>query len=267
MIIGELPSPNFDERGRAIDLVVLHYTGMKDGDTAIDRLRDSEPRAGVYAFPGEVVEDPSAVLARVSAHYVVEEDGRVLRLVPEERRAWHAGAGKWAGESDLNARAIGIEIVNGGHDFGLPDFAPRQIEILIELVRDIAQRHNLRPHQIVGHSDVAPARKADPGEKFPWVKLAGAGLALWPQAPVISSVGGLSRGDAGARVRLMQAELAEIGYGLDETGEYDEPTELVVRAFQRRFRTAKIDGEADGETIALISDILAQTQRLQRGDV
>jgi N-acetylmuramoyl-L-alanine amidase len=260
--IADLPSPNFDERGRAIDLVILHYTGMPDGETAIDRLRDPAPRAGVYAFPGQTPEDPSAVLGRVSAHYVVEESGRILRLVPEDKRAWHAGAGEWDGESDLNARAIGIEIVNGGHDFGLPDFTDAQIEAVIELVRDIAARHKLRKHQIVGHSDVAPARKADPGEKFPWRRLAAAGLALWPEAPAQPSALGLSPGDAGPKVRLLQAMLSEIGYGLDETGDYDEATECAVRAFQRRFRPAKIDGEADGETQALIGDILAQTRRL-----
>ena len=260
--IAELPSPNFDERDRPIDLVILHYTGMPDGETAIDRLRDREPRAGVYAFPGEMPEDPSAALGRVSAHYVVEESGRIVRLVAEDKRAWHAGAGEWDGESDLNARAIGIEIVNGGHDFGLPDYPETQIDAVIALVGDIATRHKLRKHQIIGHSDVAPARKADPGEKFPWQRLAAAGLALWPEgAPTLSALD-LSRGEAGPKVRLLQAMLSEIGYGLAENGEYDEDTELVVRAFQRRFRPAKIDGEADGETQALIGDILSQTRRL-----
>ncbi len=266
MRIVDYPSPNFDERNRPIDLVVLHYTGMKDADTAIDRLRDPEPRAGVYAMPGETPEDPSAVLGKVSAHYVVEENGRILRLVPEDKRAWHAGAGEWAGEGDLNARSIGIEIVNGGHDFGLPDFEAKQIDAVVELVTDIAARNKLRRHQIVGHSDVAPARKADPGEKFPWKRLADAGVALWPRA--VSAHGSptdeMRQGDAHPRVRLLQAMLSEIGYWLDETSEYDENTELVVRAFQRRFRQSKCDGVADSETQALINDIVLQTRELLR---
>jgi N-acetylmuramoyl-L-alanine amidase len=270
MIIVDAPSPNFDERGRAIDLLILHYTGMETAEIAIDRLRDQDPRAGVYALPGETPEDPSAALGRVSAHYVVEEGGRILRLVADDKRAWHAGAGEWAGESDLNARAIGVEIVNGGHDFGLPDYPDRQIAAVIELVADITARHRLRAHQVVGHSDVAPARKADPGEKFPWKALASARLALWPRTQAVgaaSSADGLSPGDGGPRVRQLQAMLAEIGYGLSETGEYDADTEMVVRAFQRRFRPIAITGEADPETTALATDILDQTRRLMGAGV
>jgi N-acetylmuramoyl-L-alanine amidase len=267
VIIVDAPSPNFDERGRAIDLLILHYTGMETAEMAIDRLRDAEPRAGVYAFPGETPEDPSAALGRVSAHYVVEESGRILRLVAEDKRAWHAGAGEWAGESDLNARAIGVEIVNGGHDFGLPDYPDRQIAAVIELVADIVARNNLRAHQVVGHSDVAPARKADPGEKFPWRRLAAAGLALWPIAEASSagsSSGALSPGDSGQKVRALQAMFGEIGYGLAETGVYDADTEMVVRAFQRRFRPGAMSGAADLETQLLAADILIQSRRLMQ---
>lgn len=262
----EHPSPNFDERGRPIDLLILHYTGMQDGEIAIDRLCDPEPRAGVYAFPWETPEDPSAALNRVSAHYVVDEEGRVLRLVAEDKRAWHAGAGQWNGESDLNARSIGVEIVNGGHDFGLPDFPGAQIEAVIELVEDICLRNGLKPHQVVGHSDVAPTRKADPGEKFPWARLAAKGLALYPQLKWKAETGAapIALGAQGAKVSILQRMLAEIGYGIDDTGEFDEHTEAVVKAFQRRFRATRIDGAADIETQAIVTDILMQTRKLAR---
>ncbi|MGE3303570.1 MAG: N-acetylmuramoyl-L-alanine amidase [Hyphomonadaceae bacterium] len=247
------PSPNFDERGRAIDLVILHYTGMQNGVIALERLCDPAPRAGRYAFPWETPADPDAPLGRVSAHYVVEEDGRVFALVAEEKRAWHAGAGAWRGEADLNARAIGIEIVNGGHDFGVPDFAEAQIAAVIDLVRDICARHGLRADQVVGHSDVAPARKADPGEKFPWKRLAEAGAALWPRETA----------HAGEGAAAAQRALAEIGYGIAATGVLDEQTARVVTAFQRRFRQERVDGVLDAQTEAMIADILAQTRALR----
>jgi len=253
------PSPNFDERGRAIDLLILHYTGMQTGEIAIQRLRDPDPRAGVYAFAWENPEDLDAKLGRASAHYVLEEDGRVVDMVDEAKRAWHAGAGLWRGEADLNSRSIGIEIVNGGHDFGLPDYPEAQIAALIELVRDIAKRNALKPHQIIGHSDVAPARKADPGEKFPWRRLAEAGVALWS----LQSFSGQSSVDT-RDVAALQRNLAEIGYGIEATGVLDPNTALVLKAFQRRFRPARIDGVADSETLGLVSDILRQTRVLNR---
>lgn len=251
------PSPNFDERGRAVDLLILHYTGMQDGPIAIERLTDPEPRAGRYAFAWENPEDPEAKLGRASAHYVLEEDGRVIDMVDESKRAWHAGAGLWRGEADLNARSIGIEIVNGGHDFGLPDYPEAQIAALIELVRDIAKRNGLKPHQIIGHSDVAPGRKADPGEKFPWRRLAEAKLALFS----LQSFSGQSS-VALRDVQALQRDLAEIGYGIDANGVLDPHTALVLKAFQRRFRPARIDGVADSETLGLVSDILRQTRAL-----
>lgn len=173
------PSPNFDARGRAIDLVLLHYTGMQDAAIALARLCDATPVARTYPGPWQAPDiDPAAPLGRASAHYVVDEAGLIYRLVAEESRAWHAGVSSWEGEVDVNSRSIGIEIVNGGHDFGLPDFPGAQIEALIALLRDILARRGLDPSRVVGHSDVAPGRKRDPGEKFPWRRLAEAGVGL-----------------------------------------------------------------------------------------
>lgn len=257
------PSPNFDARPRAVDLVVLHYTGMQDEETALARLTDPAPVAGRYPGPWQPRDaDPAAPLARVSSHYVVAEDGRLWRLVNEDARAWHAGSSWWDGESAVNDRAIGVEIVNGGHDFGLPDFPDAQIEALIALLRDVLTRRGLGPHRVVGHSDVAPARKLDPGERFPWAKLAGAGVALWPLAAHPPGPAALAKGVRGQAVRVLQESLRAFGYGVPETGEYDDLTEAAVAAFQRRFRPQRIDGAADEQTMAILADVAAQNLRL-----
>jgi N-acetylmuramoyl-L-alanine amidase len=239
------PSQNFDARTRGIDLVVLHYTGMQDGETALRRLTDAAPVAGSYPGPWQQNSAaPDAPLPRVSAHYVVGEDGAVYRVVPEESRAWHAGASSWQGECDINSRAIGIEIVNGGHDFGLPDFPSVQIDAVIALVRDILARHQLKPSQVVAHSDIAPERKMDPGEKFPWKRLADAGVAIWPEH-------GAALGETSAVT--VQTQLASIGYAVQQTGVMDMQTKAALTAFQRRFRPALIDGVADEETRGLLA--------------
>ncbi|OYW85410.1 MAG: N-acetylmuramoyl-L-alanine amidase, partial [Hyphomonas sp. 32-62-5] len=165
MQIEDTPSPNFDARKHPVSLLVLHYTGMESGDAALARMRDPE--------------------AKVSAHYMVWEDGRIARLVPENRRAWHAGVSTWQGLEDLNSRSVGIEIVNGGHDYrapggGLPPYPDAQIAAVIALAREIMAHHAIPPTGLVGHSDIAPTRKIDPGEHFPWPRLADAGLGLWP---------------------------------------------------------------------------------------
>lgn len=219
MNVIQAPSPNHNERAKPISLIVLHYTGMESGEAALARMRD--PDAGV------------------SAHYMVEEDGRVFQLVDESRRAWHAGVSEWAGETDINSVSIGIEIVNGGHDFGLPDYPQAQIDVVISLVKEIMFRHDIAPHRVVGHSDVAPGRKQDPGEKFPWALLGEAGCCLFPETPG-------ETGDA-------SAQLAAIGYGFDAGGP------AVVAAFQRRFRPARIDGDLDPETRGLIAAVGALT--------
>lgn len=241
------PSPNFDARTRAIDLVVLHYTGMQDGETALRRLTDPAPVAAKYPGPWQDKDAASdAPLTRVSAHYVVGEDGAVYRVVPEESRAWHAGASSWQGEGDVNSRAIGIEIVNGGHDFGLPDYPETQIDAVIALVRDILARHRLKPSQVVAHSDIAPDRKQDPGEKFPWKRLADAGVAIWPEHAAMQL-------DGEAPVTALQTQLASIGYAVAQTGVIDAQTKSALMAFQRRFRPALIDGAADDETRTLLA--------------
>ena len=208
------PSPNFNARRLPVSLVVLHYTGMETGPAALERMCDSE--------------------AKVSAHYMVEEDGRIFQLVDEDKRAWHAGVSSWRGESDINSASIGIEIVNGGHDYGLPDFPAIQIAAVTELVREVIERHGLGPEAVVGHSDIAPGRKQDPGEKFPWHRLAEAGCA------VTVTVGDQVPGDAATQLQV-------IGYGL-EAG-----LPAVIEAFQRRHRPACVDGVMDDETAALIS--------------
>lgn len=234
----ERPSPNFDTRGGCvIDLVVLHYTGMKDAETALKRLTDPAPKAGDYPGPWQDPNiDPATPLARVSAHYVVGEGGEVFRVVPEAERAWHAGVSSWEGRTDTNARAIGIEIANGGHDYGLPPFPDTQIEAVVALVRDILTRNALTPSRVVGHSDIAPARKDDPGEHFPWKRLVEAGVAIGPRAGV-------------APVGEIGPALAKFGYDITDLT-------AATRAFQRRFRPSKIDGIADEETGKLLAGLL-----------
>lgn len=235
-------SPNFDTRGgRAIDLVILHYTGMQDAETALKRLCDPAPVAGSYPGPWQDASvDANEKLARVSTHYVVGEAGQVWRVVPESERAWHSGLSNWEGEANCNARAIGIEIVNGGHDFGLPPYPEPQIASVIALVKDILARNGLTPARVVGHSDVAPLRKEDPGEHFPWKRLADAGCALWPES--VSSA--VAEDDVVVREALTR-------FGYDPSVDLN----AVVRAFQRRFRPSRIDGVADVETRALLGGL------------
>lgn len=256
MKIEARPSPNFNDRKFPIDMLVLHYTGMETGQAALDRMCDAE--------------------AQVSAHYMIWEDGRVVQLVGEDKRAWHAGVSSWRGEEDLNSRSIGIEIVNGGHDWPLaggvlPPYPTAQIEALIELCQGILERWDIPQTRILGHSDIAPARKDDPGEHFPWDRLARAGIGLWPLSisdnpavpPDVVTTGrllkepqmigrGLGPGDNKKAVGRMQGMLADIGYGLEPTGVYDEATVAVVRAFQRRWVQDRVTGQADLTTLQRI---------------
>jgi N-acetylmuramoyl-L-alanine amidase len=262
------PSPNFDARTTPIDLVVLHYTGMQDGAIALQRLTDPDPRAGAYPMPGMAIHDPDQHLGRVSAHYVLAEDGTIHALVEEAQRAWHAGSGSWGGRGELNSRSIGIEIVNGGHDFGLPPFPEVQIASLIVLLRAILARHGLGPLALVGHSDIAPARKADPGERFPWAALARAGLGLWPRAGGGGAVGPrLTLGESGDGVADLQAGLATLGYGLPQDGVFGPETQAVVTAFQRRYRPDLCDGVWDGACQARLNSLLDQALPLLMADV
>jgi N-acetylmuramoyl-L-alanine amidase len=242
-----IPSPNFGERtpGRAIDMIVLHYTGMPDVEGAIARLCTSG--------------------TEVSAHYIVLEDGRIVQCVPEAKRAWHAGVSAWAGEEDVNSCSVGIEIVNRGHDWGYPEFPLRQIAAVIALCRGIMLRRNVPAHRVLGHSDVAPARKKDPGEKFPWHSLANSGVGHWVQpAPVVRG-DALMLGAISDDVQNLQMALAKYGYNVPVTGKYDGATMEVVTAFQRHFRPARVDGIADHSTLitlhALLTSLPADVQK------
>ena len=231
MVAEVAPSPNHDARdGGPPDMIVLHYTGMQTGEAALARL--------------------CSPASKVSAHYVVFEDGRIVQCVPEDRRAWHAGVSSWAGETDINSRSIGIEIVNPGHEFGYTDFPRRQVAAVIALCKSIFTRRGPFPaERVLAHSDVAPARKEDPGEKFPWNLLFDSGVGHWVR-PAPLDVGGpsLKPGDEGEAVKRLQQMLASYGYGVEETGSYDDATSLIVAAFQRHFRPARVDGIADAST-------------------
>jgi N-acetylmuramoyl-L-alanine amidase len=233
------PSPNHGERkdGRQPDALVLHYTGMKDAAGALHQLCNP--------------------LAQVSSHYFVFEDGRILQLVPEIRRAWHAGKGSWQGETDMNSASIGIEIVNPGHEHGYRAFPEAQIDALLPLCGDIVARWRIPADRVIAHSDMAPARKQDPGELFPWARLAAGGVGLW--TPPRPQTGGrfFARGESGQPIEALQAMLAMLGYDQPITGVFDETTELVVIAFQRHFRPERIDGVADASTIGTLRDLLA----------
>ena len=234
-------SPNHDERkdGRRPDMILLHYTGMPDANGALERLTSPE--------------------SMVSCHYFVFEDGKVVQLVPESRRAWHAGASFWAGETDINSCSIGIEIVNPGHDYGYPDFAARQIAAVIALCRDIVSRFAIAPERVLAHSDVAPSRKKDPGEKFPWRRLHESGIGHWVQpAPLTAPGAVLSPGDQGEAIAQLQSALSAYGYGIPATASFDRDTMEVVTAFQRHFRPQRVDGVADPSTRTTLGELLAR---------
>lgn len=222
MALIERPSPNYSDRpaGTAIDMVVLHYTGMMSGAAALERLCDPA--------------------AKVSAHYLIDEDGASYRLVPENKRAWHAGFSYWAGATNINDRSIGIEIVNPGHEFGYRPFPEIQMSVLETLLAEILNRHKISAHRIVGHSDIAPSRKQDPGELFDWRRLAAQGLAVWPaktrEPPAPDNARSL---------------LTEIGY------DPDADAADVIAAFQRRFVPHSVTGALDDDTLAMIAAVHA----------
>lgn len=220
-VLIEHQSPNQDPRpdGVAVDMLVIHYTGMQTAAEAIDRMCDPA--------------------AKVSAHYCIDEDGVITRLVPEDRRAWHAGVASWRGHADINERSIGIELVNPGHEFGYRPFPGAQITALILLASGILRRHEIPSRNVVGHSDVAPSRKQDPGELFDWKRLAQAGIGLWPEPRPADPAD-------------FPAMLAEYGYAVasDSAGES-------IEAFQRHFRPSRIDGEGDEECAQLLAGLLA----------
>jgi N-acetylmuramoyl-L-alanine amidase len=217
----ESPSPNWNERKLPISMVVLHYTGMETAEAALERLCSEE--------------------AEVSAHYMIEENGTVHRLVREDRRAWHAGRSYWRGVTDVNSAAIGIELVNPGHEFGYRPFPDAQMEALLPLLADMVQRHDIPRANVVGHSDVAPARKEDPGELFDWELLAAHRLAL--RTPRVSRPSPFENDGA------FFLALERWGYDISDQ-------QAAVRAFQRRLRPHIIDGQVDGECSAILFALL-----------
>lgn len=237
------PSPNHGERVgvERPDILLLHYTGMPSAEGAQAWL--------------------CAPQSQVSSHYLVHEDGRVVQMVPEERRAWHAGKSIWGGETDINSRSIGIEIANAGHPGGLPDFPEKQIESVIELCLECVNRHGIAPERVLAHSDVAPIRKVDPGENFPWDRLHTAGVGHWVEPSVIGGGRFFQRGDRGQPVEALQSMLSLYGYGVEISGEFCAQTEGVVAAFQRHFRQAKVDGVADSSTIETLHRLLTSLPR------
>ncbi len=234
-------SPNHGERkgGRTPDSLILHYTGVATGEAALRLLCDPAKQ--------------------VSAHYVVMPDGDLLQLVPEARRAWHAGRGSWAGETDMNDVSIGVEIAHRGHKDGAAayPYPEAQIATVIALCRDIVARWKIAPHRVLAHSDVAPDRKIDPGEFFPWPRLAKAGVGHYVAPCPIADGPRIDAGASGAEVEELQAMLARYGYGVDVNAAYDAKTQTVIRAFQRHFRPALVDGEADFSTMATLRKLLA----------
>ena len=226
MTIIDTPSPNFDERTLPVSMIVLHYTGMQTAQAAIDRLRDPE--------------------AKVSAHYLIAEDGTILRMVAEGKRAWHAGKSRWRGIEDVNSASIGIEIVNPGHEFGYRPFLEEQIDALFPLVADITERHGITRGNVVGHSDIAPTRKQDPGELFPWDKLARLNLALARPEDATT--------DPEWTDSAFLIALERFGYDIDDKL-------AAVVAFQRRFRPELIDGTIDGQSRAILFRLLLDREQ------
>lgn len=222
----------------APSLVVLHYTGMSCANKAIDWLARAE--------------------SGVSCHYVIDEGGRITQLTPESQRAWHAGVSSWRGEPDVNSRSIGIEIQNPGHEHGYPDFPAEQMQAVIALCQDIVSRNRIARHDVLAHSDVAPERKIDPGEKFDWRLLADAGVGLWIEpAPVAADDTGFALGDRSPLIAEAQRLLAMYGYDAPQSGVLDEKTGKVLRAFQLHFRPRRVDGRLDRSTRSTLELLVA----------
>jgi N-acetylmuramoyl-L-alanine amidase len=223
-------------------LLILHYTGMSSAEKAIDWLARAE--------------------SKVSCHYVVDEFGAITQLVPECQRAWHAGVSFWRGETDINSHSIGIEIQNPGHEHGYPDFSGAQMRGVISLCQDIIARHDIAPDGVLAHSDVAPERKIDPGEKFDWAMLAKEGVGLWlPPDPVSDEDHGLELGACDMRVAHAQALLSAFGYRAPQTGVLDVMTSKVIRAFQLHFRPERADGRLDLSTQATLQRVVQASAR------
>ena len=232
------PAVNFGDRAEhlSIDILLLHYTGMHSGTAAVDWLCCEE--------------------SQVSCHYLVHENGEIVQMVPESKRAWHAGLSSWQGESDTNSRSIGIEIVNRGHQLDYPEFPVVQINTVASLCQDILTRHPIPQYNVLAHSDVAPGRKPDPGEKFPWKILFDRGIGHWvEEAPKETGVT-YQLGEEGAEIASLQTDLARYGYRIEVNGIFDKQTFDVVVAFQRHFRPSLVDSIADCSTRNTLKSLL-----------
>jgi N-acetylmuramoyl-L-alanine amidase len=232
------PSPNHGERkgGRAPDMLILHYTGMPTATAALDWLCTEE--------------------SQVSSHYFVDENGVVTQLLPESARGWHAGQSSWKGETDINSASIGIEIANPGHEAGSPPFEDAQIGAVIALSRDIIERNAIPAERVLAHSDIAPMRKQDPGERFPWGLLHKEGIGHWVEPLPVGGGRFFQEGDAGEPVEALQTMLALYGYDVQVDGAFSTGTAAAIRAFQRHFRPARVDGIADASTIGTLHQLL-----------
>lgn len=241
-------SPNVEQRRgqRKPDIIILHYTGMETAGIACDWLCRPE--------------------SRVSSHYLVADDGAITCMVDEEMRAWHAGESIWLGDTDINSASIGIEIHNPGHFLGYPEFPAVQMRAVRDLCRDIAQRWSIVPERVLAHSDVAPGRKIDPGERFDWAWLAAEGVGHWV-APALDEGAALAEGDQSAAVADVQRALAAYGYGVTVSGQFDARTRTVVEAFQRHFRPQRVDGRADAGTRDTLSRLSAALSPRSPGTV
>ena len=233
------PSLNFEPRRKGLkpSILVLHYTGLETAERAMRWLCTPE--------------------SRVSCHYLIDEAGRITQMVREEFRAWHAGESCWEGETDINSASIGIEIHNPGHSEGYPEFPAVQMQAVEALALDIIARHGVPARRVLAHSDVAPMRKRDPGEKFGWARLARAGIGHWVEPAAIEGDPGLGLGDRGEAVARLQGQLADYGYKIGTGGTFDAETRAVVTALQRHFRPALVNGRADSSTIRTLERLIA----------
>jgi N-acetylmuramoyl-L-alanine amidase len=237
-----IASPNHGERvdSAAPDSIILHYTGMPSEEAAISWLCNPD--------------------SQVSSHYLVRENGDVVQMVPESRRAWHAGKSFWAGATDMNSRSIGIEIANAGHP-SLPDYPQKQIEAVAQLCLDCAKRWSITPDRVLAHSDIAPVRKVDPGEHFPWAQLHQMGVGHWVEPAPLGGGRFFSQGDQGQPIEALQSMLSFYGYNIEINGEFNAETVGVVKSFQLHFRQAKVDGVADSSTIDTLHRLLVSLPR------
>lgn len=239
-----VPSPNIEPRLRELTptILIMHYTGLPTVERAIDVL--SRPDC------------------KVSCHYVIDTDGRVIQMVAEKMRAWHAGVSYWSGETDINSASIGIEIQNPGHALGYPEFPEQQMAAVAALSRDIINRHGITAERVLAHSDIAPSRKIDPGEKFDWAGLARQGIGHWVEpAPVASDGWSLGDGEDAPAVAMARALLREYGYGVAPEGPIDGEMAFVLRAFQLHFRPAQVDSRLDVSTLATLERLVLSARR------